>query len=120
MELIKIITSTEMVRVRPEDVVYLEASGNYSNMVLNAGIQRTLLFKLSQFDNLFSTLRNNPFVRVGRHLIINKRYIFLISIPLQEILLAGSGLSKTIQLKASKDALKELKEVLTKDGGQEQ
>ena len=71
-EYIKIITSTELLRVRPEDLVCIEADGNYSDLVLYTGQKRKLTFKLIKFEEIFSQLTSNPFIRVGKSLIVNK------------------------------------------------
>lgn len=55
-------------------------------------------------------LKNNFFIRVGKSLIVNKKYIYVINISTQELLLSGSRLSIEFKLRASKDALKELKD----------
>lgn len=55
-------------------------------------------------------LKNNFFIRVGKSLIVNKKYIYVINISTQELLLSGSRLSVEFKLGASKDALKELKD----------
>lgn len=55
-------------------------------------------------------LKNNFFIRVGKSLIVNKKYIYVINISTQDLLLSGSRLSVEFKLRASKDALKELKD----------
>lgn len=55
-------------------------------------------------------LKNNFFIRVDKSLIVNKKYIYVINISTQELLLSGSRLSVEFKLRASKDALKELKD----------
>lgn len=55
-------------------------------------------------------LKNNFFIRVGKSLIVNKKYIYVINISTQELLQSGSRLSVEFKLRASKDALKELKD----------
>ncbi len=118
-EYIKIITSTELLRVRPEDLVCVEADGNYSDLVLYTGQKRKLTFKLIKFEEIFSQLTNNPFIRVGKSLIVNRRYVFLVNIPQQELILAGSGMPQQFIRSASREALKELKDLMTNDGGQD-
>lgn len=59
-----------------------------------------------------TTLNYNPFYRVGKSLIINRDYIFKVNPGLQRNILSNSRLEKDILIKASKDALKNLKEKL--------
>ena len=69
-----------------------------------------MTFKLKFFEDAFLQLKNNFFIRVGKSLIENKKYIYVINISTQELLLSGSRLSVEFKLRASKDALKELKD----------
>ncbi len=69
-----------------------------------------MTFKLKFFEDAFLQLQNNFFIRVGKSLIVNKKYIYVINISTQELLLSGSRLSVEFKLRASKDALKELKD----------
>ncbi len=69
-----------------------------------------MTFKLKLFEDAFLQLQNNFFIRVGKSLIVNKKYIYVINISTQELLLSGSRLSVEFKLRASKDTLKELKD----------
>jgi DNA-binding LytR/AlgR family response regulator len=117
MESLKISTSTELVRVNTEDIVFVQADGNYSDLYLFNGKPHKLTFKLHYFDEVFGQLEDNFFVRVGKSLIINKKYIYVINIPSQELQLAGNRLRGEFKLKASKEALKELKKLIEEEGG---
>ena len=49
MEWLKIKTSTELVRVRADEIVYVRADGNYSDLMLTSGRKLTLTFQLHFF-----------------------------------------------------------------------
>lgn len=115
MEWLNISTSIELVRVQTDDIVFIQADGNYSDMYLFNGKPHTMTFKLKFFEEAFLHLKNNPFVRVGKSLIVNKKYIYVININSQELLLSGSRLNVEFKLKASKDALKDLKEQIEQE-----
>ena len=83
MEWLRISTSTELVRVATDEIVYVRADGNYSDLVLTNGQRRKMTFQLHFFDEVFQQLHNNMFVRVGRSLIVNKRYIYVINLTEQ-------------------------------------
>jgi DNA-binding LytR/AlgR family response regulator len=118
MEWLKIKTSTEMVRVNTEEIVYVKADGNYSDLVLTNGRRRTMTFQLHFFDETFKQLRNNTFVRVGRSLIVNKRYVFIINLTEQTLTFTGQHLRDDIKpLRVSRDALKQLMELLAEEKG---
>ena len=115
MEWLNISTSIELVRVQTDDIVFIQADGNYSDMYLFNGKPHTMTFKLKFFEEAFLHLKNNSFVRVGKSLIVNKKYIYVINISSQELLLSGSRLNVEFKLKASKDALKDLKEQIEQE-----
>lgn len=110
MEWLNISTSIELVRVQTDDVVFVQADENYSDVYLFNGKPHKMTFKLKFFQDAFLQLKNNFFIRVGKSLIVNKKYIYVINISTQELLLSGSRLSVEFKLRASKDALKELKD----------
>ena len=96
MEWLRISTSTELVRVATDEIVYVRADGNYSDMVLTNGKSRKMTFQLHFFDEVFQRLQNNMFVRVGRSLIVNKRYIYVINLTEQQLILSGGDLKEPI------------------------
>jgi len=116
MEWLKISTSTELVRVQTEDIVFVQADGNYSDVYLFNGKPHKMTFKLHFFDEVFQKLKNNVFVRVGKSLIVNKNYIYVINLTSQELLLSGNRLKGEFKLKASKEALKDLKALMEQEG----
>lgn len=118
MEWLKIRTSTELVRVCTDEIVYVYADGNYSHLVLTNGRKRTMTFQLHFFDETFRQLHNNTFVRVGRSMIVNKRYVFAINLSEQTLTFTGQHLRDSIMpLRASREALKQLMELLSEEKG---
>jgi DNA-directed RNA polymerase beta subunit len=96
-----------------DEIVYICAAGNYSEMYLTNGRSRTLTFQLHCFEEQFKRLQNNTFVRVGRSLIINKRYVFSINLTDQTLMFTGQSVNQSIKsLTASRDALKKLMDEL--------
>lgn len=118
MEWLKISTSTELVRVATNEIVYVRADGNYSDLVLTNGKKRKMTFQLHFFDEVFQLLRNNVFVRVGRSLIVNKRYIHVVNLTDQMLVFGGQTISGEIApVQVSRDSLKKLKELLEEEKG---
>lgn len=115
MEWLRISTSTELVRVLTDDIVFVHADGNYSEVMLYNGKKHTMTFQLHFFEETFLRLKNNFFIRVGRSLIVNKNYIYLINLTEQRMILTGGKLSGEYEVKASKDALKDIKAKLEDD-----
>ena len=119
MEWLKISTSTVLVRIPTEDIVYIKAEGNYSNLYLvnkNKDDPYRMLFQLHYFDDAFKNLKNNFFIRVGKSLIVNKNYICAIDVNIHSLRLYGSRLHSDFILKASREALKELKALIEQEG----
>ena len=99
MEWLKISTSTELVRIQTEDIAFISADGNYSDVYLTNGKPHKMTFKLHFFDEKLQLLADKMFVRVGKSLIVNR-------------------LRVDFKLKASKEALKQLKTLMEKEDWQ--
>lgn len=115
MEWLRISTSTELVRVQTDDIVFVHADGNYSEILLYNGKKHVMTFQLHFFEETFQRLKNNSFVRVGRSLIVNRNYIYLVNLTEQKMILTGGKLAGEYEVRASKEALKEIKAKLEDD-----
>ena len=80
MEWLKISTSTELVRIQTDDIAFIAADGNYSDVYLTNGNPQKMTFKLHFFDETLQRLSDNMFIRVGKSLIVNRKYIYIINI----------------------------------------
>lgn len=110
-----IVNSSELVRISPERVVYISSDGNYSTLVLSNKQERLFTFNLSSFQSVIEKqlqANANDFIRIGKGLIINRKYIYYINPSKQQLILSGENLSDTFDLSASKEALRQLKEVI--------
>ncbi len=116
MERLKISTSAGLFRVPTEDIGYIEASGNYCDVHLFNGDVVTMTFQLHYFVEALSQLKEQFFVRVGKSLIVNKNYVYFINVTSQDLKLMDHRMNQKFKLKASKEALKELKTVLEQEG----
>ncbi len=76
-----------------------------------------LSYQLGQIEKMISTQlgsEGNIFIRIGKSLIINRSYIYYINITKQKLTLSdASTFNHTVT--ASKEALKQLKELLEKE-----
>lgn len=110
-------TTIELVRIAPEKVVYISSDGNYSSLVQADGEMRLLSFQLGQIEKMIEEQlgsAGNCFIRIGKSLIINRSYIYYINVPKQKLILSDAG-SVNHTVNASKEALKQLKELIEKD-----
>ena len=112
MEWLKITTNSEIIRIPTDEIIFIKGDGNYSDIFLANGKKENVISQLHDLMDKLTTLNYNPFYRVGKSLIINRDYIFKVNPGLQRIILYNSRLEKDILIKASKDALKNLKEKL--------
>ncbi len=110
-------TSTDLVRIAPEKIVYISSDGNYSTLVQSDGEMRMLSYQLGQIEEIIDVQlgsADNTFIRIGRSLIINTSYIYFINVPKQKLILSDVA-TFSHQVAASKDALKQLKDLLEKE-----
>lgn len=112
MEWLKITTNSEIIRIPTDEIIFIKGDGNYSDIFLANGKKENVISQLHDLMDKLTVLNYNPFYRVGKSLIINRDYIFNVNPGLQRIILSNSRLEKDILIKASKDALKNLKEKL--------
>ncbi len=110
-------TSLDLVRIVPESIVYIASDGNYSTLVQTDGEVRMLSFQLGQIEKMIAFQLGNEgsvFIRIGKSLIINRSYIYYINVPKQKLILSDvATFNHTVA--ASKEALKQLKELLEKE-----
>jgi hypothetical protein len=90
MEWFKIKTTTLLMRVAVDEIVYVKADGNYCDLVLINGRSRKMTFQLHHFEENFKLLQNSDmFIRVGRSLIVNRQYVHVIDLVEQTITFSG-------------------------------
>ncbi len=77
-----------------------------------------LSFQLGQIEKMIASqlgVEGNIFIRIGKSLIINRSYIYYINVPKQKLVLSDvETVNHTVT--ASREALKQLKEFLEKEG----
>lgn len=105
-----------LVRVATDEIVFVRADGNYSDLVLTNGKTRNMPFQLHYFEDAFQKLNTNMFVRVGRSLIVNKRYIYIINLADGTLRFSGQEIKAELSpIRVSREALKALKEQLEQE-----
>ena len=143
MEWFRIRTSTLLMRVAVDEIVYVKADGNYCDLVLINGRCRKMTFQLHYFEDNFKLLKcADMFIRVGRSLIVNRQYVQVVDLIDQTITFGGKHLTRELRtdnphahrpdrneevsmgrdifvVKVSRDALKQLKEKLENTKGGE-
>lgn len=111
-------TGNDLIRVSTNKVVYLSSDGNYSTLVQSDGEVRLLTYQLGQIERMIASQLNgeeHAFIRIGKCLIINRNYIYYINVSKQQLILSDTtGVKLTVT--ASREALKQLKETIEKEG----
>jgi DNA-binding LytR/AlgR family response regulator len=103
------------VRVLPERIAYISSDGNYSTMVLTDNAEHLFTINLATFEKTIEQQLGadaQTFIRLGKSLIINGKYIYFVNPSKQQIILSDIGFPYKFTLSASKEALKTLKTVL--------
>lgn len=97
-------------------VACINANGNYSNVMYIDGNKMMVSVGLSQFESIIKdavvkTKAINTFVRLGRSVIVNNRYLSQINILKQKLTLSDRG-THAYQLTVPKNLLKSYKELI--------
>jgi DNA-binding LytR/AlgR family response regulator len=114
--------ANELVRIKPERVVYVKSDGNYSTMVLHDKTEQVFTMNLAQCQQLMEEQLGTEamtFIRLGKQLIVNRAYIFKINPYKQQLLMSNMQLNIAFELSASKEALKQLKALIESETGKE-
>lgn len=81
----------ELIVLETEKIAYVKANSNYSEVFFIKGGKRTLTMTLSKIEMLIRTLCTDTesvfFVRIGKSLLINQRYMVHIDVLKQQLLL---------------------------------
>lgn len=110
-------TTTEIVRVPADSVVFITADGNYSAITLADGENFVLTLQLGQIERRIAEMLekdDHRFIRIGKSLIVNRDFIAFIH-PVRQKMILSDCRNFRHEVSASKDALKALKELLEKE-----
>lgn len=110
----------ELVRIKPERVVYVESDGNYSTMVLHDKTEQVFTMNLAHCQQLMEEQLGKEamtFIRLGKQLIVNRAYIFKINPTKQQLIMSNTEVNNAFTLQASKEALKQLKTLVESEEG---
>ena len=106
-------TRDELLRVDLKRVIYFEADGNYTHIVLINKLNCPICMNLARMEQtLASNLheRASIFMRIGKRYIVNVKYVVHIN-TLKHKLVLSDGISFVYTLDISKEALKNMKNI---------
>ena len=114
--------ANELVRIKPERIVYVVSDGNYSTMVLHDKTEQVFTMNLAHFQQMIEEQLGKDamtFIRIGKQLIVNRAYIFKINPNKQQLIMSDMDVNIAFDLQASKEALKQLKALIESEIGKE-
>ena len=107
-------TVNEAYSFQPDQVICVEADGNYCNLHLSNGNEYLLSFQLGQVESIIKeqlSYTNHSFVRVGKSLIVNMDELICVNITKQTLEMNQPSGEKLL-FNASREALKKLMNLL--------
>lgn len=104
----------DLLRIDMSEIVYFEADGNYTHIVLTNKTKCTVGMNLSKMEAVLGERLKGKvmyFARIGKRYIINLNFVFQINV-LKHRLVLSDFRNSSFALDVSKDALKKLKELM--------
>ena len=104
----------EFLRLDISKIMYFEADGNYTNIVMSNKLKATVGLSLSQMEKfLTESLREKArsFIRIGKSCILNVNHIVRIDVPRQFVIVTDYT-QGGYQISVSKEALRTLKTIM--------
>lgn len=105
-------TRDEIIIINLDEVACFQANGNYTNICYMSGQKMTVSIGISKMEQLISKLypKGEPstFLKVGRSLLINQKYLCHIDTLKQKVVLSDYKKS-LINISIGKNLLKKLK-----------
>lgn len=111
MEYIYFNSRDELLRLRITEIAYFESDGNYCNVVTANKLRSPIGMNLTNLEHALDKQLGNEtttFIRIGKRFIVNKRYICKVN-----RLVITDYDRFTFQLPISRNALKQLKALIT-------
>lgn len=106
-------TRDELTKVCLDDVVYVASDGNYIKVKFKSGRTLTMLAGLQNFIQTTEEISDVHFVRIGRSHVINLAYVSQVNSLRRTITLANDDSDMMIELVVSKEAIRQLKQIIS-------
>ena len=104
----------ELERIEVSKIVYFEADGNYTDIVMVNKLRCSICMNLGEMERAISNQIGDDakiFMRIGKRFIINMRYVYSINVLKQQLVLSDYD-HFAFQVSISKDALKKMKDLM--------
>lgn len=104
----------ELQRIEVSKIVYFEADGNYTDIVMVNKLRAAILMNLGEMEKALAAqlgTEAHQFMRIGKRFIINMQYVYSINVLKQHLILSDYD-HFAFQITISKEALKKMKELM--------
>ena len=104
----------ELHRIEVSKIVYFEADGNYTDIVMVNKLRAAICMNLGEMEKALAIQlgeESKIFMRIGKRFIINMQYVYQINVLKQHLILSDYD-HFAFQVNISKDALKRMKELM--------
>lgn len=104
----------ELQRIDVSKVVYFEADGNYTDIVMINKLRAAVCMNLGEMEKVLALQLGDDcrnLIRIGKRFIINMNYVYQINVLKQQLILSDYD-HFAFQVSISKDALKKMKELM--------
>lgn len=104
----------ELQRIDVSKIVYFEADGNYTDIVMVNKLKASVCMNLGEMEKTIAEQigeESRHFMRIGKRFIINMQYVYSINVLKQQLILSDYD-HFAFQVTISKDALKKMKELM--------
>jgi DNA-binding LytR/AlgR family response regulator len=104
----------ELQRIDVSKIVYFEADGNYTDIVMVNKLRASICMNLGEMERAIAAQIGDDakiFMRIGKRFIINMRYVYSINVLKQQLVLSDYD-HFAFLVNISKDALKKMKELM--------
>ena len=107
-------TRDELNRIDVSKIVYFEADGNYTTVVMVNKLRAAICMNLGEMEKALTAQlgpEDRTFMRIGKRFIINMQYIYQINVLKQQLILSDYD-HFAFQISISKEALRKVKELM--------
>ena len=104
----------ELQRIEVSKIVYFEADGNYTTIVMVNKLRASVCMNLGEMERVLAAQigeESRRFMRIGKRFIINLQYVYSINVLKQQLILSDYD-HFAFQVNISKDALRKMKELM--------
>ncbi len=104
----------ELHRIEVSKIVYFEADGNYTDIVMVNKLRASICMNLGEMEKVLAIQlgdQSKMFMRIGKRFIINMQYVYQINVLKQHLILSDYD-HFAFQVSISKEALKKMKDLM--------